>query len=258
MRNLLPRRDLFARSNIKTKQASNHSFFMSASELERLAQRAISCFENSPNHRILIAVVGIPGSGKSTVAEKVSNVINHKAAISGKNCKSIVTGMDGFHLTRQQLSQSEDPQHAFKRRGAPFTFDGNGMVEFVKELRRSCTVENPPVVKAPSFDHKLKDPVPGGVTIEPDVNIVIIEGLYLMSTEEPWNQLGELMDERWLVEVDEDVARERLAKRHVVAGIEPDMELAYARVDQNDLLNGRYVLSHLAEGIDTTVANENS
>jgi len=36
--------------------------------------------------------------------------------------------MDGFHLTKKQLSEMPDPVEAFKRRGAPFTFDGNGML----------------------------------------------------------------------------------------------------------------------------------
>jgi len=34
--------------------------------------------------------------------------------------------MDGFHLTKKQLSEMLDPVEAFKRRGAAFTFDGNG------------------------------------------------------------------------------------------------------------------------------------
>ena len=50
---------------------------------------------------------------------------------------------------------------------------------------------------------------------------------------------------RWFVDVQPDVARERLALRHLHAGIEKTMEDAVARAEDNDLPNGRLIRSKL-------------
>lgn len=46
---------------------------------------------------------------------------------------------------------------------------------------------------------------------------------------------------RWFVDAPEDVAKERVVKRHLAAGIESTREAAEARVESNDLLNGRLI-----------------
>lgn len=44
-----------------------------------------------------------------------------------------------------------------------------------------------------------------------------------------------------------DIARERLASRHLRAGIETTIDTAIKRVDENDIPNGEYIRSHLIE-----------
>ncbi len=50
---------------------------------------------------------------------------------------------------------------------------------------------------------------------------------------------------RWFVDVQPEVARERLALRHVRAGIEKTMEDAVKRAEGNDLPNGDLIRSRL-------------
>ena len=114
---------------------------MLSSDIDLLAERAARCLDIFGKERILIAIVGISRSGKSTVAKKISNTINKKIH-RNKTYKSLVVGRDGFHLSREELSQMKDSQQAFKRRGAPFTFDSHALVEFVKILRESCSEKN--------------------------------------------------------------------------------------------------------------------
>jgi pantothenate kinase len=52
------------------------------------------------------------------------------------------------------------------------------------------------------------------------------------------------MDELWFVEVDVDVARKRLVKRHVASGIAVDEAAADRRAMENDLVNGEEIVSH--------------
>lgn len=216
-------------------------------KIDELVRQALG---NLNGHsRILIAVGGGPGSGKSTVARAVSG------ALIDRGISSVVVGMDGFHLTRKELLQMPDPELAFKRRGAPFTFNANGFVEFVQEIRQSCDVEVEMRLNiyGPSFDHKVKDPEPNGISISPGIQVVIIEGLYTLIDEKPWDKVQHLVDLKWFVEVDPEEATTRVAHRHVAAGIESTLDLALARVAANDLLNLQYVVQHKVSNIDAVL-----
>lgn len=147
--------------------------------------------------------------------------------------RAILVGLDGWHLTRAQLDAFSDPKLAHDRRGAHWTFDGPSYVAFVRSLR--MVDGDASLVHAPSFDHALKDPTPGAVSVHPHHRIVVIEGLYTFLSIEPWKSASELLDERWWIEVEEDVARERLIKRHVLSGVAKDEAEARWRADENDL-----------------------
>jgi pantothenate kinase len=129
--------------------------------------------------------------------------------------------------SRQTLLQDPDDAHA--RRGAHDTFDAASFVDFVTSLKSTA------VVRAPTFSHAIKDPVPAALAIQPHHRIVILEGLYVALALEPWRRGGEALDEVWLVEADEDVAKARIVERHVAAGIVDTKEAAVLRADLNDL-----------------------
>lgn len=100
--------------------------------------------------------------------------------LNQNNVESMVVDMDGFQLSREQLSRMPDPAFAFKRRGAPFTFVAEGFVAFVQALKESCKFSTRTSIKGPSFDHKRKDPEPNGIYVGIGVKVVIIEGLYTL------------------------------------------------------------------------------
>lgn len=127
----------------------------------------------------------------------------------------------------------KDPRAAHDRRGAHWTFDAQSYIDFVHLLRIPCDVDAP-IITAPSFDHAVKDPVPNAVSIRPHHRIVVIEGLYTMLDVHPWREAAEMMDERWWIDVDWEVAKRRLVKRHVLTGVAKDDVVAHWRADQND------------------------
>ncbi|KAI9883941.1 MAG: hypothetical protein M1823_004285 [Watsoniomyces obsoletus] len=145
-----------------------------------------------------------------------------------------------------------DPIHAHFRRGAAFTFDSLSLLSLVQILREPLSTSTP-TIYAPSFDHALKDPVANDIAIEPTSRIIIFEGNYLSLDQYPWNEIAGLMDELWFVEVDFDVARKRLVKRHLETGVEKDERDAVKRVEGNDLLNGREILEGMVEGVHEIV-----
>ena len=210
---------------------------------ESLAERALHILQSNGKHRIIIAIAGVPGSGKTTLAGKVSNILNRGSSFP--ICQ--VLPMDGFHLTRAQLDQMSDPVEAHERRGAPFTFDADGLVQLVQKLHNSTSEQNPQrTILAPSFDHKLKDPVYDDIAIQPHVRIILLEGLYLLLNDEPWNQIAPICDDRWYIEVDAEIARRRVARRHWESGITSNLEDGLIRADGNDAINGRHIAANLS------------
>lgn len=128
-------------------------------------------------------------------------------------------------------------------------------MKLVKQLREPLCAESK-TVHAPSFDHALKDPVYDDIPIAPTARVVIFEGNYLSLNKSPWQDAAKLMDELWFVDVDFDVARERLVKRHVKAGIAKDEEDAHKRVTENDLINGKEIVEDKLEVDEVVYSRE--
>jgi pantothenate kinase len=192
-------------------------------------------------HRIVVVLAGPPGSGKSTIAAKVVQRLN---ATSTTPFAALVP-MDGFHLPRSALDLLPNRAEAYARRGASWTFDSNGILNLVHSLSESRFESSSETILAPSFDHALKDPVEDGIRIAPDIKFVLLEGNYLLLDEEPWCRIEGLVDDSWFVDVEERLARGRIAKRHVKSGIETSWEAAVRRAEGNDLVNGRIIRQKL-------------
>lgn len=190
------------------------------------------------------------GIGKTTLASTIAHALNEKykksspgaAAGSSQPIASFIP-MDGYHLTRAQLSAMADPTNAHARRGAAFTFDGQAYHELIKKLREPILPESG-TLYAPSFDHAVKDPVENDIAIGKGTRVLIFEGNYVALDQEPWKDAAALMDEIWFVEVNMATARKRLVSRHVKAGIAKDEEEAGRRADENDLVNGKEIMDH--------------
>ena len=71
----------------------------------------------------------------------------------------------------------------------------------------------------------------------------------------PWSAAAALMDLRWFVSVDRAVARLRLARRHVAAGLTATLEEGDRRAVENDLPNGEEVICLQVPGIDEVVTS---
>ncbi|KAM0755647.1 P-loop containing nucleoside triphosphate hydrolase protein [Meredithblackwellia eburnea MCA 4105] len=233
--------------------------------MNQLAQKIVERLQSTPApRRVIVAVAGVPGSGKSVLgyplADKINSLLGLTVAAPASIHSDIATaeptgtytasevavcvGLDGWHYTREALSKFPDPEEAKRRRGAAFTFDAEGYTAFVLSLRETPA---PAEIPFPTFSHALKDPVASPFPLLPSHRVVIIEGLYALLNVPPWSTSVAALDERVWIDVPREVARERLIKRHVKEGVEPTLGKAQVRVDTSDMLNGNWIREHLTE-----------
>ncbi|MFE6507750.1 nucleoside/nucleotide kinase family protein [Nocardioides sp. NPDC057767] len=192
---------------------------VSESGLLRLAEQ----LKEKVGSRFLLGIVGPPGAGKSTLAERLRDVLNEDGPVA------VVAPMDGFHRSNAEL----DAMGARGRKGEPDTFDGEGYVAALRQVRAGQQR-----VEWPTFSRVTDEPIPGGVVIE-DEPIVITEGNYLLLEEGPWRDVRGLLDEAWFVDVPDEVLVPRLLERFLAGG--RSREEAEAKIAASDLRNAALV-----------------
>lgn len=214
----------------------------------RIATAISSAAQVKSPKRLLVGVAGPPGSGKSTVADRVAQIINSSPpSTASKSARAQTVSLDGFHYSRAVLDSFQNREEAYVRRGAPWTFDIDGIVAFMNDVFESANLAPAERLKimAPSFDHAIKDPKDNDVTIEPETSIVILDGNYLLLDEDKWRTLSSRLDVKIFINIDPALARERVARRHVAAGIEPTLAKGKERFDTNDGINGDLIRQKL-------------
>lgn len=176
--------------------------------------------------RSAIAIVGAPGFGKSTLAERLASHINGTTPGS-----TAVLPMDGYHFDDSILIS----RGLRARKGAPETFDVGGLLHMLHRLKRNEEDE----IAVPVFDRALEISRAGALLIPRSVRHLIVEGNYLLLDRPPWCGLRRLFDTTVAVVVQQDVLRQRLTNRWQSYGLVP--EEIEARVETNDLPNGHFV-----------------
>lgn len=169
--------------------------------------------------RRLIALVGAPASGKSTLA----------SALAERDQSMQVVPMDGFHLDNAVLSY----RVVLHRKGAPETFDVSGFLHLVERLRTEDDVI------FPLFDRSRDLSIAGAGAIRRSTETIIVEGNYLMLDQPGWRDLACLWDLSVRIDVPFQVLRGRLLQRWVDYGY--SQTEAAGKASGNDLPNAKLV-----------------
>jgi pantothenate kinase len=138
--------------------------------------------------------------------------------------RSALLPMDGFHLADEELVR----RGALIRKGAPDTFDVLGYVSALQRVRARDAA-----VMVPRFDRDLEAAIAGSIRIGTDVDLVITEGNYLLLNAPPWHAVADLLDDRWMLRIDDEVRVQRLVARHTAHGRSHDAARQWvAEVDE--------------------------
>ena len=168
--------------------------------------------------RTVLGIAGGPGSGKSTIAQRLAAEFGAVAAY---------VPMDGFHMKHAKL----EALGTAGDKGMPHTFEGAAFADFLERLR---SASGP--VSAPGYSRKVEDTVDDAVTISATTRLLIVEGNYLLLATAPWWRVRPLLDRAVYLEVPIDVVRARLMKRHGEEGLFTE-ERNRAHIERVDLVN---------------------
>ena len=176
--------------------------------------------------RVIIAMAGPPASGKSKTAEDLAG------AIKALGRSAAVVQMDGFHFDDRVLKH----MGLLPQKGAPMTFDVAGFAALLERLSENAE----DAVYVPVFDRSLELSRGAARAIPKEVEVVIVEGNYLLLQEAAWAKSAALYDVSVMVFAHPKTLEERLLARWADAGLPP--EVGRAKAEGNDLPNGRLVL----------------
>lgn len=186
--------------------------------------------------RKMIAVVGAPGAGKSTISAPLM------AGLAKAGARAAVIPMDGYHLDDRILG----PRGDLPRKGAPHTYDVGGFRAMIDRVARGDTVY------IPVFDRSREIAIAGAEEIGAEIDTLVVEGNYLLLQDGDWAGIKDRWDISLFLDVPEEVLERRLMARWRDLGMSEDQ--ARTKVAGNDLINMRTVLDRSAPA-DITVPN---
>jgi len=187
--------------------------------------------------RLVVAIAGAPGSGKSTFAETLRETI----ADAGETVA--VVPMDGFHFDNRVL-QARD---LLPRKGAPETFDVAGFGHLLGRI-----VARETDIAIPVFDRSIEIARAGAAIIPAETRIILVEGNYLLLDEQPWTRLAPLFDLTVWLDVEVEELERRLIRRWLKHGFAGGA--ARQKAMSNDIPNAQRVASG-SRPADFVIAN---
>ncbi len=202
-----------------------------------LAKALLSRYSSAS--RLMVAVAGPPGSGKTAFATILVAVVNAEAS----DDLAVLVGLDGWHYSNEYLAThfiDRDVERIALRsiKGAPETFDAVGAYGCLSEMRRGG------YASYPVYSRRLHDPVPGGGSVDTHHKIVVVEGNYLLVDEDPWRRFRELFDVRMFIVAPREILISSLAERHQRGGKTPEAAMQHVR--RVDLPNAERVSPSVA------------
>lgn len=183
-------------------------------------------FSDTP---FMIAIAGIPGSGKTTSSHLLSEILKNEFHIS-----NVVIPMDGYHYPLKVLQTFDNSVDVIYRRGAEDTFDSDELFNTLMKIKSGPEE----TVYIPGFDHAKGDPEQDMYKYKrSDHSVVICEGLYLLH----WHRIQQIFDYTVFIDANVDACISRLKVRNqcIPGYTKEEIEI---RCEEVDRVNAMVVL----------------
>lgn len=194
--------------------------------------RALQDRQQAAGRRILVGVAGGAGTGKTVLSQLLCRVLR---VLAGREV-AVAVSMDGYHFPNAWLDAHVGREAGREVRlreikGRPPTFD---VAAFGADLARLRAAAVPGEgIRLPAYDRKKHEPVPAAFAVQPQHEIVIVEGLHLLRPEPGWSEVRDCLDFQLLLELPLDTCRARVVARQVAGGRpRADAEARFERVDR--------------------------
>lgn len=213
-------------------KSSTEKLRLGISDTTLLKRHIVNLLNIHKNRRVVIAIVGIPGSGKSSLAMTLARSLKNTACLS----------MDGYHLSNAVLKKKRLIQY----KGRIDTFDYEGFRSVIERL-----YNNNKDVYAHKFIRKYEYSLANELYIAKSVHCVIVEGNYLLI--KGW-KLSQYFTEGWYITTNINQVKERLLQRHIRFG--RNYEEAKDWVDTVDMVNARFIIKNSVRDKSVYIKND--
>lgn len=179
--------------------------------------------------RLIAAVTGPPGSGRSTVAAAIAAAVNrHSVALA----ETLPT--DGFALDPAVVAATG------ARPGSADAYDAAGLLHLLKRLCEN----GDDAVAVPVRDPETGAARAGARLIPRSVGVLVVEGDHLLVRHGAFARMAPLFDFTVALTAPDEILRRRLGERLAAAGFAPDA--ARRRIETELLPNGRWSVAESA------------
>jgi len=190
---------------------------------------AILLIDRAQEQRIVVAIAGPPGVGKTTITQALTTIINDQ-----QPGLAAILPMDGYHYDDIYLKKMGWQA----RKGAPHTFDVGGFAHMLRRLK----VNNEKQIAVPVFDRSMEIARAGAMLIPQAARIVIAEGNYLLLNDGPWDTLAPCFNLTVMLKASQETITQRLRGRWVKHGLSAN-EIT-VKLNDNDLPNVEIVINN--------------
>lgn len=194
--------------------------------------------EQLKKQRLIVAVSGIPGSGKTVFAKVLQRHINQHRNF---RLQAKTVYLDGFHFKQSILYKrtvkTKDGRTIplIRLKGSPASYDISRARKCFRLLHGKESLS------FPEYDRNLHEPVEDRVKIGPEHNLVIIEGNYLLYNKGLWRSFKSIFDLTIFVDIALEACRSKIILRHRKGGL--TLKQARAKYLENDYPNTRIISS---------------
>lgn len=194
-----------------------------------LLNELIEIYQTKQKNRVVIGMAGPSGSGKSVTVAILKELASHLNLPFGFE----TLGIDAFHYKNNFLSGRISGGEPLKNHKGRFdTYD----VEILMEKLNHFLGDGE--VKFPVYSRKIHEPVEDKIFIKKgEPVLILVEGLWLLSSRYGWGEVEELLDFSIFVEVGgANKVRQGVIERHVKGGRTLEDAIRYYEAKNFDLV----------------------